>query len=98
MRNRLIHISDLNSDKISFERSVMNGEDNSEKRQKVMKILSDAIDTELTDRQRHCVLEYYFHGKKMKTIANELGVTPPVVTRHIQMGASKLYKIAKYYM
>ncbi len=31
----------------------------------------------------------------MKTIASELGITPPVVTRHIQMGAAKLYKIAK---
>lgn len=98
MKNRLIHISDLNSDKISFERSLMYENDNSEKRQKVMKILMNVIENDLTDRQRHCVLEYYFNGKKMKTIANELGVTPPVVTRHIQMGASKLYKTVKHYM
>ncbi len=98
MKNRVIHISDLNSDKISFEKSLMNGDDNSEKRQKVLKILMDVIDNDLTDRQRHCLLEYYFKGKKMKTIARELGITPPVVTRHIQMGASKLYKTVKYYM
>lgn len=98
MRSRLIHITDLNADKVAFERSVMYGNDNSGKRQKVMKILLNAMENDLTDRQRHCLLEYYFNGKKMKTIASELGVTPPVVTRHIQMGASKLYKIAKHIM
>lgn len=98
MRKQIIHISDLNSDKISFERNFMNGEDNSEKRKKVLKILKNVMDNDLTDRQRYCVHEYYFGGKKMKAIANELGITPPVVTRHIQMGASKLYKIVKHYM
>ncbi len=98
MRNRLIHFSDLNSNKICFERSIMNGESNSENRKKALKVLMNVIENDLTDRQRHCVLEYYFNHKKMKTIASELGVTPPVVTRHIQMGAAKLYKITKHYM
>ena len=98
MRSKLIHFSDLNSDKICFEKSLMDGETNSENRQKVLKILMNVIENDLTDRQRHCVFEYYFNGKKMKTIASELGITPPVVTRHIQMRAAKLYKIAKYYM
>jgi DNA-directed RNA polymerase specialized sigma subunit len=98
MRSKLIHFSDLNSDKICFEKSLMDGETNSENRQKVLKILMNVIENDLTDRQRHCVFEYYFNGKKMKTIASELGITPPVVTRHIQMGAAKVYKIAKYYM
>lgn len=98
MKTRTIHISDLNSDKVSFERALMNGNTNSQNREKVMNILKKAMEKELTDKQRHCVYEYYFNGKKMKTIASELGVTPPVVTRHIQCGASKLYKFAKYYM
>ena len=39
MRSKLIHFSDLNSDKICFEKSLMDGETNSENRQKVLKIL-----------------------------------------------------------
>ena len=63
MRNRLIHFSDLNSDKICFERSIMNGESNSENRKKALKVLMNVIENDLTDRQRHCVLEYYFNHK-----------------------------------
>ena len=64
MRSKLIHFSDLNSDKICFEKSLMDGETNSENRQKVLKILMNVIENDLTDRQRHCVFEYYFNGKK----------------------------------
>lgn len=55
MRSKLIHFSDLNSDKICFEKSLMDGETNSENRQKVLKILMNVIENDLTDRQRHCV-------------------------------------------
>lgn len=98
MKQKLIHITDLNADKVAFEKSLMGGDSNSEKRQKIKHLLVDAMENDLTDRQRYCLTEYYFNGKKMKTIADELGVTPPVVTRHIQLGAAKLYKIAKYYI
>ena len=51
MRSKLIHFSDLNSDKICLEKSLMDGETNRENRQKVLKILMNVIENDLTDRQ-----------------------------------------------
>ena len=64
MRSKLIHFSDLNSDKICFEKSLMDGETNSENRQKVLKILMNVIENDLTDRQRHCVLSIILTEKR----------------------------------
>lgn len=70
---------------------------NRDDRSKMQKILSKAIVAELTDSQRYCLTEYYLHQRKMKDIAQELGLNPSTVTRHISKAKEKLRKIAAYY-
>ncbi len=97
MKIKQIHITDLNADKISLDKFLMNGNTNSENYQKVLKILKQIVNTDITIRQQQCIYEHYFNKKKMKDIAVELGIAPSTVTKHIQRGASRIYKILKYY-
>lgn len=62
------------------------------------KILFKAIDTELTAKQKKCMIDYYLMNKKEKDIAAELGVNPSTVSRHITLAKKKLRHIASYYM
>lgn len=69
----------------------------SDKKTKMRKIISKAIEQELTEKERFCFIEYYLHSKKMKDIALALSVHPSTVTRHIQRATIKLKRIASYY-
>lgn len=60
-------------------------------------LLSRAMDTELTEKQRYCMQSYFLEGKKMYEIASELGVNPSTVTRHIKRAKNRLKRIARYY-
>lgn len=71
--------------------------DNKEKLEKMKKHLYTAIKQELTPRQYYCISEYYFNGRKMKSVAEELGISPSVVSRHISRGILKLKKSLPYF-
>ena len=62
------------------------------------KILSMAVLNELTERQRICIIDYYFNGKKQKEIAENLGIDSSTVSRHIIKARDKLRHIASYYV
>ena len=59
---------------------------------------TSTIGRQLTEKQKACVVAYYLEGRKMIDIAQDLGVAPSTVTRHIQSGKNRLMNIAKYYM
>lgn len=77
-------------------REYLIGEDNGSRRSHLRKVLMKAIDTELTEKQRECVVDYYINNKSMKDIAREQDVHPSTVTRHIKRAEEKLRHIAEY--
>ena len=98
MKHKVIYFNEKNYDKIVFARQILFNSDNSEDRKRMKKIISKALNEELTEKQKACVVAYYLEGRKMIDIAQDLGVAPSTVKRHIQSGKHRLMKIAKYYM
>ena len=98
MSNRMIHINDKNADIIAFNRSLISDSNNSKDLTKMKKIISRAFNEELTEKQKACIIGYYVDRKRMKTIAEEMGVVPSTVTRHIKNAKRRLRHIAKYYI
>lgn len=98
MRTELIHFNENNTYKILFEKYISDGNSNYSSREKMKKILLQAIEDELTEKQRKCLTDYYLLKKKEKEIAFELGLNPSTVSRHISMARKKLKHIATYYM
>lgn len=96
MRHERLFMDESSENMISFGLYQQKGTNNRE-RQHMMKILSCAMQTELTDRQRDCITMYYLNRMKMKDIAADLGLSRSTVTRHIQAATRKLRKVASYY-
>lgn len=84
-------------DKASYLTYLSTGETNTVEKFKMKKILKKAIAEELSGMQKHCLVEHYIRGKKMKDIATELNLNPSTVTRHIKRATEKLRRIASYY-
>lgn len=59
--------------------------------------MAKAINAELTQRQKQCLYAYYFEGKKMKDIAQELEVSTSAVSRHIKRAIARLRARSIYY-
>ena len=94
-----IRITNENADMISynfFHRSLGGG--NSHSINKMKRILQQAIQNELTDKQKKCLTLYYYNQMKMKDIAKELGLNISTVSRHISTATKKLKRIAQYYI
>ena len=98
MKTKIIHFTDNNTNKILFMNQLSNGSTNAADRNQMKQILSKAIYSELTEKQRICIVEHYLYRKKEKDIALELGVNISTVSRHINAGKKKLRNIAQYYM
>lgn len=97
MKN-IIHITDKNKHKIMADSGFIQGGTNESSRERMKKILSMAVLNELTERQRVCIIDYYFNGKKQKEIAENLGIDSSTVSRHIIKARDKLRHIASYYV
>ncbi len=92
----------VNADDHVFEQAaylayMSSGETNISEKAKMRNILNKAIQKELTDNQRICLVEYYVSGMKMKDIAQMLSLNPSTVSRHIRKACEKLRHIASYY-
>ena len=72
MKTKIIHITPNNMNRLFFGTQAQGGHTNEESRNKMKKILYSALQSELTDRQRTCLIEHYLNGKKEKDIALEL--------------------------
>lgn len=97
MSMRKIHITDKNDNLCWFlHEQGKNGGDNRMQIAQMKAILKLAVESELTNAQRNCLLAYY-SGKKQKEIAAALGLSPSTVCRHIQNAKRKLIKLREYY-
>lgn len=102
MKNRFVHLSDNNIDKISHLNDILsNSADNSaeytEEHHWLINTMNKLVANELTQMQRYCLTEHFLNQKKQKQIAKELGVAPSTVCRHISRAMRKLKNIASYY-
>lgn len=98
METKLIHITAENMNRLFMGTQLHSGKTNEEARNRMKKILYSALQSELTDKQRTCLVEHYLNGKKEKDIALEQNLNPSTVSRHITKAKEKLKHIASYYM
>ena len=73
-------------------RSLLMGRGSTDARQ----VLSEALENELTDRQRQMVMMYYFECMPMKEIAERLRLNPSTVSRTLATARMKLKKCLRY--
>ncbi len=100
MRHNLIGINEKNRDMIAYNNISFYGSDTNSNRSEINRmktILSKAILSELTVRQRDCVRMYYYDNMKMKDIADALNLSKSTVSRHIKAAEIKLKNVARYY-
>ena len=50
----------------------------------MLKVLTKAMQGELTKRQYDCMYAYYFENKTQAQIAKELGIGAPTVNKHMK--------------
>ena len=74
------------------------GEDNSRQIANMKHALKNAIDTELTSRQRQMLEEYYFGGRTVTEIAQRHGLSKSTVSRHLSRSREILKKSLRYGM
>ena len=55
-----------------------------------------AIDSELTDRQKTMVVEFYFNGETVTSIARKFNLSKSTVSRHLSRSRERLKKALKY--
>ncbi|MEE1047351.1 MAG: sigma-70 family RNA polymerase sigma factor [Clostridia bacterium] len=70
--------------------------DNNRQVERMKKALLKAIDTELTDRQKQIVIEYYFNGLSVTKIAEIYDVSKSTVSRHLSRARERLKTSLKY--
>lgn len=79
-------------------RAIIDGNDESESRQKLKKILLKVIKNELTPRQKEIIMLYYFKGLDSVRIGEQLGITPQAVSAAMSRAKMRIFRILQYYI
>ena len=58
-------------------------------------LLAYGLQRRLTARQRQMVQAYYYQGKTLQQIAQETGLSPSTVCRHLQAARRRLVELAR---
>jgi len=64
--------------------------------QRIVRMLSKAIEGELTQRQRDCVYLYYYQGKTVSEVAHELQINVPTASKHLKKARIRLADVLRY--
>lgn len=94
--NRRLSLDRFTGGLYSLKQYNMHG-DNRAEVMRMKAFMAKAIDAELTQRQKQCLYAYYFEGKKMKDIAQELEISTSAVSRHIKRALTRLRARSIYY-
>lgn len=70
--------------------------DNSNDIKFAKRALMTAIETELTDTQKLYIMAYYVDGLNMQQIADKYGVSKSTVSRTINRGLHRLFRVLHY--
>ena len=73
------------------------GQTNRREREEYRRFLYRAIKTQLTHRQTQVMLLYYFEGKNITEIAQELGLNKSTVSRPLRRSLNRLPDLARLY-
>lgn len=73
------------------------GQTNRREREEYRRFLYRAIKTQLTHRQTQVMLLYYFEGKNITEIAQELGLNKSTVSRTLLRSLNRLTDLARLY-
>lgn len=73
------------------------GQTNRREREEYRRFLYRAIKTQLTHRQTQVMLLYYFEGKNITEIAQELGLNKSTVSRTFRRSLNRLTNLARLY-
>ncbi len=73
------------------------GQTNRREREEYRRFLYRAIKTQLTHRQTQVMLLYYFEGKNITEIAQELGLNKSTVSRTFRRSLNRLTDLARLY-
>ena len=73
------------------------GQTNRREREEYRRFLYRAIKTQLTHRQTQVMLLYYFEGKYITEIAQELGLNKSTVSRTFRRSLNRLTDLARLY-
>lgn len=63
---------------------------------RLLRTLERASRGELTERQSECLRMRYAEGKSVSEIAEELGVKPSTVSRHLKKARARLQRVLRY--
>lgn len=72
------------------------GEETDTEYRRMLQTLRNAIEGELTDRQRTCITLRYFDRKSVNEVAEILGLTAGTVSKHIKKGRERLQRVMRY--
>ena len=90
-------ITEKNLNKIFYKKLSTYKNTNTKKIKLMKEMLFKMIESELTENQKKCIIDYYVNGKKEKEIALDMGIDPSTVSRHISAGKKKLKRVASYF-
>ena len=65
---------------------------------KLLKIMSKIISSELTDKQKECLVMYYYENLNICQIAHELNIDKSTASRHVSRAKFKIKRLLSYYM
>lgn len=94
MRNKTKLSIDLFGDRLNLSDN-SEGEEDMEYR-RMLRALRRAMEGELTERQKQCVRMRYLEGRNLRETAEELGVSPPTVSKHLKKARSRLGRVVGY--
>lgn len=73
-------------------------DDNRSRLERLANQLPQALERELTDRQMQVLTMYYFEGKKMERIAEELQVNVSTVSRTLHRAMQRLFRSLRHFL
>lgn len=95
MRTKMLSLDDQ-MEELYIHSIYAQHDDNSRDREKMKKMLVNAMQYALTDRQRQCLYMYYFENRPMGDIADAMGLHISTVSRHIKAATVKLKKLRAF--
>lgn len=72
------------------------GFSNREWRERMMRSIRTIVEGDLTERQRSCVMLYYFGGLTVQQAADELGLNKSTVSRHLAAARKRISRMLGY--
>lgn len=93
MRTKLLSLEDA-QDFLGEELS--KGTSNTHDLQAAKAVIQVAMQYDLTLRQQECIRLYFFEGKTMEQVGDELGIGKSTVYRHLQKALARMKRALTY--